>query len=102
MGIGWNVSRLSTGRRSEIGLLSFFYGFDPHRQFLHDRNSPSGIKRIHAKCEQHPKLGTFGHQLLRDYLSTLVPWWQYLLGGVYVLTILYLPTELMGIPKRIR
>jgi len=28
---------------------------------------------------------------LREYLSTLVPWWQYVLGGVYVLTILYLP-----------
>ena len=35
---------------------------------------------------------------LREYLSTLVPWWQYVLGGVYVLTILYLPTGLMGIP----
>jgi len=40
--------------------------------------------------------------LLREYLSTLVPWWQYVLGGVYVLTILYLPTGLMGIPKQIR
>jgi branched-chain amino acid transport system permease protein len=40
--------------------------------------------------------------LLREYLSTLVPWWQYVLGGVYVLTILYLPTGLMGIPKLIR
>jgi branched-chain amino acid transport system permease protein len=40
--------------------------------------------------------------LLREYLSTLVPWWQYVLGGVYVLTILYLPAGLMGIPKRIR
>jgi branched-chain amino acid transport system permease protein len=39
---------------------------------------------------------------LREYLSTLVPWWQYVLGGVYVLTILYLPTGLMGIPDRIR
>ena len=39
---------------------------------------------------------------LREYLSTLVPWWQYMLGGVYVLTILYLPTGLMGIPARIR
>ncbi len=39
---------------------------------------------------------------LREYLSTLVPWWQYVLGGVYVLTILYLPTGLMGIPTRIR
>ncbi|MGI8525351.1 MAG: branched-chain amino acid ABC transporter permease [Pseudolabrys sp.] len=39
---------------------------------------------------------------LREYLSTLVPWWQYVLGGVYVLTILYLPTGLMGIPSRIR
>ncbi len=35
---------------------------------------------------------------LREYLSTLVPWWQYVLGGVYVLTILYLPMGLMGIP----
>jgi branched-chain amino acid transport system permease protein len=39
---------------------------------------------------------------LREYLSTLVPWWQYVLGGVYVLTILYLPTGLMGIPERLR
>jgi len=39
---------------------------------------------------------------LREFLSTLVPWWQYVLGGVYVLTILYLPTGLMGIPARIR
>lgn len=39
---------------------------------------------------------------LREYLSTLVPWWQYVLGGVYVLTILYLPGGLMGIPDRIR
>jgi len=39
---------------------------------------------------------------LREYLSTLVPWWQYVLGSVYVLTILFLPTGLMGIPERIR
>jgi branched-chain amino acid transport system permease protein len=39
---------------------------------------------------------------LRDYLSTLVHWWQYVLGGVYVLTILYLPGGLMGIPERLR
>jgi branched-chain amino acid transport system permease protein len=39
---------------------------------------------------------------LREYLSTLVPWWQYVLGGVYVLTIIYLPTGLMGIPARLR
>src|SRR5674476_493986 len=39
---------------------------------------------------------------LREYLSTLVPWWQYVLGGVYVLTILYLPMGLMGIPSRLR
>lgn len=37
---------------------------------------------------------------LREFLSTLVPWWQYALGAVYVLTILYLPMGLMGIPKR--
>lgn len=39
---------------------------------------------------------------VREYLSTLVPWWQYVLGAVYVLTILYLPTGLMGIPDRLR
>ena len=39
---------------------------------------------------------------LREYLSTVVPWWQYVLGGVYVLTILYLPSGLMGIPARVR
>ena len=39
---------------------------------------------------------------LREYLSTFVPWWQYVLGGVYVLTILYLPGGLMSIPERLR
>ena len=39
---------------------------------------------------------------LREYLSTLVPWWQYVLGGVYVLVILYLPGGLMSIPRRVR
>src|SRR3989442_9466729 len=39
---------------------------------------------------------------LPEYLGTLVPWWQYVLGAVYVLTIFYLPTGLMGIPERIR
>jgi branched-chain amino acid transport system permease protein len=39
---------------------------------------------------------------LREYLSTKVLWWQYVLGGVYVLTILYLPGGLMGIPDRLR
>lgn len=39
---------------------------------------------------------------LREYLSTLVPWWQYVLGVVYILTILYLPGGLMALPGRIR
>jgi branched-chain amino acid transport system permease protein len=39
---------------------------------------------------------------LREFLSTLVPWWQYALGGVYVLTILYLPMGLMGVPSWLR
>jgi len=47
-------------------------------------------------------IGTFIVFGLREYLSTLVPWWQYVLGAVYVLTILYLPTGLMGIPERLR
>jgi branched-chain amino acid transport system permease protein len=40
--------------------------------------------------------------ILREYLSTLVPWWQYALGGVYVVTILFLPEGLLGIPERLR
>ena len=47
-------------------------------------------------------IGSFIVFGLREYLSTIVPWWQYVLGGVYVLTILYLPTGLMGIPERLR
>jgi branched-chain amino acid transport system permease protein len=39
---------------------------------------------------------------IREYLSTLVHWWQYVLGGVYVLVILYLPGGLMSIPGRMR
>jgi branched-chain amino acid transport system permease protein len=47
-------------------------------------------------------IGTFIVFGLREFLSTLVPWWQYVLGIVYVATILYLPTGLMGIPDRLR
>lgn len=47
-------------------------------------------------------IGSFIVFGLRDYVSTLVPWWQYILGVVYVLTILYLPGGLMSIPERIR
>ena len=47
-------------------------------------------------------IGSFIVFGLREYLSTVVPWWQYVLGAVYVLTILYLPTGLMGIPERLR
>jgi len=39
---------------------------------------------------------------MREYLSTLVPWWQYALGAFYVLTILYLPSGLIGIPALLR
>ena len=39
---------------------------------------------------------------IREYLSTLMHGWQYVLGGVYVLVILYLPDGLMSIPARIR
>jgi branched-chain amino acid transport system permease protein len=39
---------------------------------------------------------------IREYLSTLIHGWQYVLGGVYVLVILYLPDGLMSIPQRIR
>jgi len=39
---------------------------------------------------------------IREYLSTLMHGWQYVLGGVYVLVILYLPGGLMSIPERVR
>jgi len=47
-------------------------------------------------------IGAFIVTGIREYLSTLLPWWQYVLGGVYVLTIFYLPSGLMGIPERMR
>jgi branched-chain amino acid transport system permease protein len=47
-------------------------------------------------------IGSFIVFGIREYLSTVVWWWQYVLGAVYVLTILYLPTGLMGIPSRLR
>jgi branched-chain amino acid transport system permease protein len=47
-------------------------------------------------------IGTCIVFFLREWLSTVVPWWQYVLGGVYVLTILFLPTGLIGIPERLR
>ena len=37
---------------------------------------------------------------LREYLATVVQWWQYVLGVVYVATILYLPGGIMGFFKR--
>lgn len=39
---------------------------------------------------------------VREYLSTLVHWWQYVLGAIYILVILYLPGGLMSVPERIR
>ena len=47
-------------------------------------------------------IGAFIVTAIREYLSTVVPCWQYVLGAVYVLTIFYLPSGLMGIPERIR
>ena len=49
-----------------------------------------------------PVLGCAAVLAMREYLSTIVWWWQYVLGVVYILTILYLPTGLMGLPARIR
>jgi branched-chain amino acid transport system permease protein len=41
-------------------------------------------------------IGAFIVIAIREYLSTLVPWWQYVLGGMYVLTIVYLPDGVLG------
>lgn len=39
---------------------------------------------------------------LRGWLSTVAPWWPYVLGGVYVLAIYFLPEGLLGMrwPRR--
>jgi branched-chain amino acid transport system permease protein len=37
---------------------------------------------------------------LREYLSTQITWWPYVLGTVYILTIYYLPEGLMGLTLR--
>lgn len=34
--------------------------------------------------------------LLREYLSTIVPWWPYVLGAMYIATISYLPDGVLG------
>jgi branched-chain amino acid transport system permease protein len=34
--------------------------------------------------------------LLREYLSTIVPWWPYVLGAMYIVAISYLPDGLLG------
>jgi branched-chain amino acid transport system permease protein len=39
---------------------------------------------------------------VREYLSTVIHGWQYVLGGIYVLVILYLPGGLMSISARLR
>jgi branched-chain amino acid transport system permease protein len=49
--------------------------------------------------------GVFGAAIvlfLREYLSTLVPWWQYVLGGVYVMAIYCLPDGLLGLRLRMQ
>jgi branched-chain amino acid transport system permease protein len=47
-------------------------------------------------------IGAAAVVFLREYLSTQITWWQYVLGGVYIVTILYLPEGLMGIPAWLR
>ena len=39
---------------------------------------------------------------LREYVSTQITWWQYILGLVYILTIYYLPDGLIGLPAYLR
>lgn len=41
-------------------------------------------------------LGAVMVLFMREYLSTIVPWWPYVLGGVYIATISYLPDGLLG------
>jgi branched-chain amino acid transport system permease protein len=49
--------------------------------------------------------GVFGAAIvlfMREYFSTIVPWWQYVLGGIYVIAIYYLPDGLLGVRRRSR
>jgi branched-chain amino acid transport system permease protein len=39
---------------------------------------------------------------LREYLSTIVPWWPYVLGGMYIVAISYLRDGLLGILRQRR
>lgn len=48
-----------------------------------------------------PVLGVFLFILLRDYLSAITPEWPLVLGGVFVLVILFSPDGLVGIYNRI-
>lgn len=47
-------------------------------------------------------LGAGAVLFLREYLSTQITWWQYVLGTVYIFTIYYMPEGLMGIPAYLR
>jgi branched-chain amino acid transport system permease protein len=47
-------------------------------------------------------IGAAAVLFLREYLSTQVTWWQYVLGLVYILTIYYLPDGLMGLPQSLK
>ncbi|WP_049986076.1 ABC transporter permease [Halobellus rufus] len=49
-----------------------------------------------------PMVGAAVFTLIERQLSSLIPWWRLLLGVLFVLVVLYLPTGLVSLPSRVR
>ncbi|MFD1599576.1 ABC transporter permease [Halobellus rarus] len=49
-----------------------------------------------------PMLGATVFTLIERQLSSVIPWWRLLLGALFVLVVLFLPTGLVSLPKRLR
>jgi branched-chain amino acid transport system permease protein len=48
-----------------------------------------------------PMLGAAVFTLFQQQLSSIFPWWRLLLGAVFVLVVLFLPTGLVSLPARL-
>jgi branched-chain amino acid transport system permease protein len=46
-------------------------------------------------------LGAAVFTLFQQQLSSVFPWWRLLLGAVFVLVVLFLPTGLVSLPARL-
>jgi branched-chain amino acid transport system permease protein len=48
-----------------------------------------------------PMIGAAAFTVFEEGLSSLVPWWRLLLGGLFVLVVLFLPRGLVSLPTRL-